>query len=142
MIITVRKMTGQEEAMVNSQIKAAEAKANEEIPFGDNPEKRNAWTQVFMDEMNRLTIALGLRVDLMATSEPSTVSEQPLVGLNEIAEYLKVTQPTARKMLAEINAPFIQAYMPRLAIFPSILYQVLKSAKTIVKPISEDSQTI
>lgn len=52
--------------------------------------------------------------------------EQPLVGLGEIATFLKVGETKAREILERSGAPLLPAYKPLLAILPSDLLKALK----------------
>jgi len=125
-------MTAKEEELVNSQIRKAEKYADAVAPvLSGTDEEKAAWTRAYHEEMNRLTVAMGLRV-ILTPGMPIPVNEQPLVELKDIARYLKRSPVVARTILEKINAPFIEAYKPTLAIFPSQLNEALVKSVEMV----------
>jgi len=55
--------------------------------------------------------------------------EEPLVTWQEIATFLKVSIPKAKKVLRKANVPLIESYKPTVAVFRSALVQRLKIAE-------------
>ena len=52
--------------------------------------------------------------------------EKPLVTWKEIAAYLGVSRRTAKKIVRKIKVPFLEAYLPRKAVYASDLQQYIK----------------
>jgi hypothetical protein len=52
--------------------------------------------------------------------------EKPLISWGEIADFMRVSEKTARRIFKEYNIPLLDAYGKRPAIFPSTLRKYLE----------------
>jgi hypothetical protein len=57
------------------------------------------------------------------------MTEQPIVGLGEIAKFLRVGEVKAREMLKKARVPLLEPYKPLLAVMPSDLIECLRLDK-------------
>ena len=55
-----------------------------------------------------------------------TRTEQPLVGIGEVASFLKVCEKTAAAMIKKCRTPLLPGYGRTVAVLPSVLVESLK----------------
>lgn len=75
---------------------------------------------------------MGLQGGGEVTEQPAvlgiimTRTEQPLVGIGEVASFLKVCEKTAAAMIKRCRTPLLPGYGRTIAVLPSVLVESLK----------------